>query len=163
MIDSYVAEMQQMEKDIEAKEAEVALLKQKYVTLTEQTIPNELAAMGLRGAVTTDGTEVVIDTAIFVSPPKKTKPKLFEWLEGEGNGGMISRVLSFDLDKDSEEKAKEMIKTMTALHGEIGELEKAVNTNSLKKLIKDEYVKAGKKFPEKLLGFYEKKVAKIVS
>ena len=96
---------------VEALEAQLAEAKVAVTVVKEHKLPNllEEAQLGKSKVVTPGGIVITLKEAIRGSIPKGKEDAAHEWLETNGNGALIKRIVTIDFNKDQESWARKFM------------------------------------------------------
>ena len=96
---------------VEALEAQLAEAKVALNVVKEYKLPNllEEAELGKSKVVTPGGIVINLKEVIRGSIPKGKEEPAHEWLEENGNGNLIKRVVTIDFNKDQEAWARKFM------------------------------------------------------
>ena len=161
-----LAELRRLADELEAAQEEVVRLEvllknaqEKATELSEITIPEKMAAVGLTELATPSGFRLAIEEAVFAHITKAREDEAYRWLDVNGHGGMIRRELTVAFNREQGDAA-------TALHAELrgkfaGVTQKwAVNAQTLKAWARH-MLEDGENVPLETFGIHTKRVAKI--
>jgi hypothetical protein len=90
------------------KELEVA--EKRFRDISEVELPDAMKSVNLAEFKLTNGYRIVIEDVFNVRLPKNKMDEADEWLDNNGHGGMIKRVLQVDVDKEIPEDVLEKLK-----------------------------------------------------
>ena len=147
------AQAKEARLELELKDAQAATRR-----IAEETLPATLEDLGIEDEVTVrGGIKLKINEKTFITPKKSEKPKLYDWLEKNGHGGMIKRKVVFDVGKDKEEEAKKLVEDTPQFHGSF---ERDVHHQTLLAFVNGA-LRDGNDLPIDLLGLHQKKVVEV--
>lgn len=157
-----LVELQKQRQD-EVDEAEAALnaAKGRLKDISENELPVLMVELGLATLKTTSGLTVELQEKIRASIPKAREQEAFDWLEENGNGGLIKRqfIIAFGKDEDSwaDKFERDCAQRKKQLHLE---RKKSIHSSTLGAFVKRELAENGS-FPEELFGVFRQRTTKI--
>lgn len=155
---------------IEKAEQQLKYAKEAKRKLVEEIIPEAMDEVGMGEMKTTEGDLLFIDEKTRCSIKAKQKFSAYQWLDDNGHGKMIKRVLIVDLGADStetDEKCREAIQTDFLKNEEEGappapdmKTDRKVEPSTLTSFA-DKELKAGRELPEEFFSVYIQRIAKV--
>jgi len=109
-ISTLADEMHQLDKDIAASELKTKQLKETHRQIAEEQLPELFNEVGMEELKTRSGLPLKLSNKVFTNISKDRKPKAIAWLDNNGQGGMVKRVVKIDFDKTQEEKVKALLR-----------------------------------------------------
>ncbi len=150
-----------LEKEIEDQETELKGLKDKYRKLTEETLPEALAEMGMSSFRMEDGSSVNIKPFYSASISEARRAEAFQWLRDHGFDDIIKNTVSVRFGRGEAELCNRLL-GMLGSSGFRSEQAEKVEPSTLKAWVR-ERVERGEEFPSELFGAYIGKRAEIKS
>lgn len=135
LIDAAQAQLA-IEKYIEETEARLKDKKESLRKLSQETLPNMMAEIGLESFTLPGGYKVNIDNIVYAKLP--TNPyEAFTWLRTNDMDGVIKTQLILNYGKGEDDKV-EAIKEALAQLGEQPEVKSTIHHMTLKALVKEQ-------------------------
>ena len=150
-----------LEKEIEDQETELKGLKDKYRKLTEETLPEALAEMGMSSFRMEDGSSVNIKPFYSASIPQARQAEAYAWLRENGLDDIIKNTVSVRFGRGEAELCNRLLGLLGS-SGFRSEQAEKVEPSTLKAWVR-ERVERGEEFPTELFGAYTGKRAEIKS
>jgi len=147
------AEADQMEDELKAKRQDIKLL-------AETTIPDAMAACGMKEFTLANGYKLKIQDITAGSIPEKNRTEAFAWLRTHGFGWLIKTDIKVTLGKDSESLAARAIAALEKLKIP-AEVKEAVHPQTLAAWVREEREGGNQKLPLDLLGIFIGKRVKV--
>ncbi len=144
---------------VEALEAQLAEAKAALTLVKETKLPNllEEAQLGKSKVVTPGGIVINLKEAIRGSIPKGKEEPAHEWLEENGNGKLIKRVVTIDFNKDQEAWARKFMKDCSQRKKPLNlKLVRGVHASTLRAFIKSA-LSEGVAIPLDIFGAYRQR------
>lgn len=137
-----VDQQTKLESEVAAAEATLKARKASLTNVSEKLLPDALANAKLSGLPLADGRVVKLEERMEISVPKKRLEEICTTLTDWGNSGLISNTIVVTVPKGADDKAAKIVEAAIAA-GLDAERTKAVNSGSLKKVLRDR-LKEGK-------------------
>ena len=150
-----------LEKEIEDQETELKSLKDKYRKLTEETLPEALAEMGMSSFRMEDGSSIDVKPFYSASISEARRAEAFQWLRDHGFDDIIKNTVSVRFGRGEDELCNRLLATLGQQGFPVEQSEK-VEASTLKAWVKERVVR-GEEFPMELFGAYIGKKAVIKS
>ena len=150
-----------LEKEIEDQETELKGLKDKYRKLTEETLPEALAEMGMSSFRMEDGSSVNIKPFYSASISEARRAEAFQWLRDHGFDDIIKNTVSVRFGRKEDELCSRLLQLLGE-QGFAAEQTEKVEPQTLKAWVKEMLV-GGKEVPTELFGVYVGNKASIKS
>jgi hypothetical protein len=150
-----------LEKEIEDQETELKGLKEKYRKLTEETLPEALAEMGMSSFKMEDGSAINIKPFYSASISEARRAEAFQWLRDHGFDDIIKNTVSVRFGRGEAELCSRLL-GLLGNNGFRSEQAEKVEPSTLKAWVR-ERVERGEEFPSELFGAYIGKRAEIKS
>jgi len=147
------------EKKYMALAEELSAAQEHLRELTERTLPDAMAQVGLTEFTTTTGYKITVEEVVTASIAKKNHEKAMAWLRKHGHGDLIKGTLTVPFGK-GEEADIEQISAFTEDHGFGYEKKVNIHHSTLRALAKRQ-VEAGKPLPKSIFGTYQFSKAKV--
>ena len=160
-----IAQMGQLEIEIEDIEADVKTKKEKLRLYKEKIVPELMTELGMKGFTTNAGIQVMVEDELRVSFPKDPEKRraAFDFLKATGNDGIVKREFKIQYGRDSTEWAEKFALALEEMdireHAEVQQ-EDTIHYQTLKKFIND-LSKAGIEVPLESFGAFFQTTAKI--
>lgn len=158
-ISALACELEDARRQESAAEVELARRAARVQDLEENLIPEAMAEAGVDAFTTSDGREISIKDFVHTAITGANKEAAHRWLEENGHGGMIKRVVSVSFNKEQGEEAKELVQRLSGDFPAVKQ-DQAVHASTLKAWV-TRRLEDGDDFPQELFSVYVKKVAKI--
>jgi hypothetical protein len=175
-LERHIEEANNVELHVDKLKRDLAKAVKEYERITQEVIPEKMAACGLRTVTTRNGLTVDIDNKIFAGLPSVTainkehdaikRRQLIErrdaglqWLKDNGHKHLIKHTfkVEFGVDQDKDADAFREKLSEYRVHGSEGV---DVNAQTLSRVVRELH-NAGDNYPGETLGVYIKTVAKI--
>lgn len=150
-----------LEKEIEDQETELKGLKDKYRKLTEETLPEALAEMGMSSFRMEDGSSVNIKPFYSASISEARRAEAFQWLRDHGFDDIIKNTVSVRFGRGEDELCARLL-NLLGQQGYPADQSEKIEPQTLKAWVK-ERVERGQEFPTELFGAFIGKKATIKS
>lgn len=147
--------------DLAVAAAEVALeqAKKTQKDLAEHKLPDLMDKMGLEKFTSTSGFQIEVKKAMRTSVPEGRRPEAWAWLDKNGHGGLLKRLLSVAFNRDQQADADKLLATLRAKFPATKQ-ELWVEPPTLTAFVKEQ-VKSGADIPLDLFGAWEQRIAKV--
>ncbi len=125
--------------------------KEKLKKLSTQEIPNLMKDLGIEQLTLSSGQTISIKKSYFASIPKAKTAEAMAWLDDNGYGDAVKRIIAAQTPKDEATK-----KSLTEFlyDNEIDfDINQNIHAQTLKKIVK-ETMEAGKEIPLEAFGVY---------
>ncbi len=152
------------EDEVEAAEARLKVLKERERKIREEDLPAALEEVGLQKVRLATGEEVSVKLEVYCAVPVAMKPRMFQWLEDHGHGGLIKTELGLRFGRDDDEKERlEMVARTLQDMGANFEVKQDVHAQTMKAWLKSQLEDAEKAalFPLELFGARPVNTAKV--
>lgn len=143
----------------EELEKEIATSKIKTQRLTDVSIPEKMAELGLEEIKLKSGHKLALQPIFGASVPDTRKPEAWKWLRDNGYGSLIKTTIGLSFGMGEENAAYEARVALSAAGVSFNDKED-VHPSTLKSFVTEQY-ENGKTFPEALFGAFTKTIAKI--
>lgn len=150
-----------LEKQISDAEDILKGHKEQYRKLTEETIPEALAELGMSSFRMEDGSSIEIKPFYSASITEARRAEAFQWLRDHGFDDIIKNTVSVRFGRGEDELCNRLL-GMLGQQGFPVEQSEKVEPSTLKAWVK-ERVTRGEQFPMELFGAYIGKKASIKS
>lgn len=141
-----------LEKEIEEHEATLKGAKERYRKLTEETIPEALAEMGMSSFKMEDGSSIDIKPFYSASISEARRAEAFQWLRDHGFDDIIKNTVSVRFGRGEDELAARAINLLRAQGFPVEQTEK-IEPQTLKAWVK-ERVEKGQPVDSELFGVF---------
>ena len=156
---SYCLELKSLEDQINSKEDETKVLKEKADKIASEIIPNMLAEQGLSSLKLADGSSVEVKKAYSCTVKKDNLESAYEWLRENGLGDLIKNEVSVTFGKGEDNKAEQLL-DLAAQEGFEPQQKSKVEPMTLKALYR-ERIEAGLDMPSDSFNLFVKDKTKI--
>jgi predicted transcriptional regulator len=158
-LSSLAEELRGAETEVANLEAKLAAAKADVERIAEEEIPELMAEIGMAEFKTASGFTVSIDRKVYAKIPKYRMGEAVQWLDDNGEGGMVRRKVIVDFNRDQEDAAAELAEDLESKYAAVAQ-DYSVHSSTLKAWAKRK-IEAGEELPEDLFGILTKQVAKI--
>lgn len=158
-ISDLAEEQVQLEKALEAMEAQMATISDKLRNVREELLPSAMEAIGMSSFKLTDGTSITVDPFYNAKIPDDRQPEAFTWLRDHNFDSLIKREFKLQFGKGEDKKA-ETLKLKLLKAGFNPTDKTSVHPQTLKAFVREQ-IEDGKPLPTDLFGVYVGKRAKI--
>lgn len=128
--------------------------------LTESALPDLMQQIGLSEFTLQNGSSIVVKNHIRASIPKARQNEAMEWLETNGFGSLIKRLVFVEFGKGQTEEAKTIVGVLRE-KGYAALTSANVHAQTLGAFVREQLEK-GTDLPKDLLGIFEQKEAKVI-
>lgn len=129
--------------------------------ISENLLPTVMQELKLETFRTTDGLDISINEIVRASIPKAGQEKAFNWLDGNGHGGMIKRTFTVSFGRDEERWASKFARDLKQRKREVDvKQDKKVENSTLRAFIREQ-LDAGAEIDLKMFGAFLQRVAKV--
>jgi len=150
-----------LEKQIKDEEDTLKGLKDQYRKITEETIPEALAELGMTSFKMEDGSSIDIKPFYSASITEARRAEAFQWLRDNGFDDIIKNTVSVRFGRGEDELCNRLL-GLLGQQGFPAEQAEKVEPATLKAWVR-ERVERGDQFPMELFGAYIGKKASIKS
>ena len=150
-----------LEKEINDAEDILKGHKEQYRKLTEETIPEALAELGMTSFRMEDGSSIEVKPFYSASITEARRAEAFQWLRDNGFDDIIKNTVSVRFGRGEDELCNRLLGMLGQQGFPVDQSEK-VEPSTLKAWVK-ERVTRGEQFPMELFGAYIGKKASIKS
>ena len=150
-----------LEKEIEDAEALLSEKQDGYKRLTEETLPEAFAELGLKSFTMDDGSKIEVKQFYSATISKARQAEAYAWLREHGYDDIIKNTVSVQFGRGEDEDAGRMIGVIRG-NGWVPEQAEKIESQTLKAWVR-EMVEQGVEFPTELFGAYVGMKAKIKS
>jgi len=138
-----------LEKSIAMHEEALSTRKEEHRKLTQETLPNMMAEIGLMSFRLANGKEIGITDQYYAKLPEDNYAA-FTWLREKGMDGVIKTQIILDFSKGDDELVQQ-IQDELALRGLIPTVKSTIHHMTLKALVKEQ-VERGNDIPLDAFG-----------
>ena len=142
----------QLEKEIDELETVVKERKEQFRKLTEQTIPEALAELGMSSFKMDDGSSVEVKAFYSASIPAARKAEAFMWLRDHGFDDIIKNTVSVNFGRGEDELSARLL-NLLGEQGYPAQQAEKIEPMTLKAWVKEQ-VERGNQFPTDLFGVF---------
>jgi hypothetical protein len=150
-----------LSKEIDDLEKTLSERKENYRKLTEDSLPEALASLGMTSFRMEDGSSIDIKPFYGASIKAERQAEAFAWLREHGYDDLIKNTVSVRFGKGEDELCTRLIDNLKGT-GYVPEQNQKVEPMTLKAWVKEQ-VEKGKEFPTELFGAFIGKKAVIKS
>jgi len=111
-------------------------LKEQYRQLSEEDLPQKLAAIGMSELRLQDGSKITIDNFYSTRITEKNKGAAHQWLRDNGHGDIIKNDITVSFGKGEDETAQETMELLQK-EGHMPKQREAVHPSTLKAFVKE--------------------------
>jgi hypothetical protein len=151
----------ELEKEVLDIELELKDRKEKYRKLTEETIPEALTSLNMKGFVMEDGSKIEVKAFYSASISEARRAEAFQWLRDHGFDDIIKNTVSVQFGRGEDELCVRLLNLLGGQGFPANQTEK-VEPSTLKAWVKEQ-TERGNAFPQELFGAYIGKKATIKS
>lgn len=142
----------ELSREIEDLENTLSERKDNYRKLTEETLPEALASMGMTSFRMDDGSSIDIKPFYGASIKAERQAEAFAWLRDHGYDDIIKNTVSVRFGKGEDELCARLLQNLKGT-GFIPEQAQKVEPMTLKAWVKEQ-VEKGREFPSELFGAF---------
>jgi hypothetical protein len=142
----------QLEKEINDLEAVFKERKEQYRKLTEESIPEALAGMGMKSFRMADGSSIDIKPFYSASITEARKAEAYQWLRDHGFDDIIKNTVSVRFGRGEDELCVRLL-NLLGDSGFPADQAQKIEPMTLKAWVKEQ-VERGNEFPSELFGAY---------
>ena len=147
------------DREVDEAEAKLKELKEHARRVREESLPGAMEQLGLKELRLASGERIEIKQDVYASIPKDGQGAAFEWLEGNGFGGLIKTEVSVSFGRDERLAARELAETLVA-QGLVADVSSSVHVQTLKAFLREQLAEA-RPIPLDLFGARPVSVAKV--
>ncbi len=147
------------EREVDDAEAKLKELKEHARRVREESLPGAMEQLGLKELRLDTGERIEIKQDVYASIPKDGQAQAFEWLEGNGFGGLIKTEVSVSFGRDERVAAKELAERLAG-EGLVADVSSSVHVQTLKAFLREQIADA-RAVPMELFGARPVSVAKV--
>ncbi len=140
-------------------EAQLNKAREDLRDIAEREVPELMDQIGIDEFKTTSGLKIKIDETIRASIPKAKAHLAFAWLNANGHGAMIKRVVSVAFGRGEDDKADDLRGRLMD-DFEVDD-KSSVHPSTLAAFVREK-LSEGEEVPLDLLGVHRQRVAKVV-
>ena len=156
-----VLKLQQLEKNIKAKEQDLKSLKETATKISGEVIPTMMSEMALSSLKLSDGSSVEVKKIYGASIPITKREAAFNWLRNNDLGDIIKNEVTVSFGRNEDNKASDYA-TLAQSQGYQPAQKLKVEPMTLKALLR-ERTEAGKEMPSDLFNTFVGNQTKIRS
>lgn len=153
-------EQLRLERLILKAEADLADLTAKHKEISERNLPDLMAEVGVSAFSLTDGSKITVKPFYAASISDENRTPCHVWLETSGNGSLIKKTVTVEMEKGDAETFSDVIQNLSVL-GVGYKVKEAVHPSTLNAFVKDQ-IQNGEDFPADLFKVFSGRKAKIV-
>lgn len=142
----------ELEKQVEEQEAMLKATKEQFRKLTEETIPEALTELGMKGFVMDDGSQVTIKPFYGASIPEARRAEAYQWLRDHGFDDIIKNTVSVRFGRGEDELCARLLNLLGEQGFPADQAEK-IEPATLKAWAKEQ-VERGNAIPADLFGLF---------
>jgi hypothetical protein len=149
------------EKELEVAEERLKAAREKLRDIAERQVPEVLDRMGVSKLTTSDGHVVSISDDLRVHTSEERREPSCDWLEAQGQSGIIRRSFNIRFTKEDEAWARQFEAQLARRKRPLDVVKKReVHPSTLKKVLK-ELLAAKVEVPLELFGAQRLRVSKV--
>jgi len=160
-LSNYVIDLQRLENEIEAAEANLKMKKERADKISAEVIPEIMEQMKLKTLKLQDGSAIEVKEVYSATIPVANREGAFKWLRDNGHGDLIKNEISASFGKGEDSIANEFIDKVKSLGYE--PLQKlSVHPMTLKAFVREQ-ITGGSELPMEKFGVFvgaETKISK---
>ncbi len=141
-----------LEKELDELESVVKERKEQLRKLTEQTIPEAMAELGMSSFKMDDGSSIDVKPFYSASIPAARKAEAFQWLRDHGFDDIIKNTVSVNFGRGEDELCVRLL-DLLGQQGYPAQQAEKVEPMTLKAWAKEQ-VERGNQFPTDLFGVF---------
>ena len=141
-----------LEQRVEDLTSELKRAQQDLANISGEVLPSALAEHGLTELKMADGSKVTVAQFVSASITKEKSDAAHQWLRDRGFGDLIKNTVSVNFGKGEDEKAVELIDTLSGM-GLDADQKEAVHPSTLKAFVKEQ-IEKGTEIPSDLFGIF---------
>lgn len=142
----------ELEKEILDQEGVLKERKEQFRKMTEETIPEALAELGMKSFKMSDGSSIEIKPFYGASISEARRAEAYQWLRDHGFGDIIKNTVSVRFGRNEDELAARAISLLRAQGYPVEQTEK-IEPQTLKAWVK-ERVDKGQPVDSELFGVF---------
>jgi len=142
----------ELEKEVEDLEAVTKERKDQLRKLTEQSIPEALTQVGMKGFVMEDGSRIELKAFYSASISAARRAEAFQWLRDHGMDDIIKNTVSVRFGRGEDELCSRLLEIL-GTQGYPAEQAEKIEPMTLKAWVKEQ-VERCNEFPTELFGAY---------
>ena len=150
-----------LEKEVTDLETVLKERKEQYRKLTEESIPEALASLGMKGFVMDDGSQVTVKPFYGASIPEARRAEAYQWLRDHGFDDIIKNTVSVRFGRGEDELCARLL-NLLGTQGFPAEQAEKIEPATLKAWAKEQ-VERGNAIPADLFGLFVGQKATIKS
>lgn len=159
-ISALVEKMLGLEAEVEAAEASLKDLHERFRKVSEVDIPEAMNSAGTKELKMNDGSVLSVTTRYKINISKERRPGAIDWLTENKHEALVRAVVTVELPRGDTERAEKLCKTLAEM-GVQPAMTLDVNTASVEALINELLVEQGVQVPEKVFGIFKLNRAKL--
>jgi len=145
-------ELQDLQKEIATKKAELSVVEDRANLLQERVIPDLMQEAGVSSIKLANGSSVEVKPSIKASITLGNAEKAYSWLRDNGHGDLIKNTLTASFNKEEDARASSLMK-MFEEQGYTYQRKEKVEPMTLKAFVSDQ-IERGKDIPMDLFSIY---------
>jgi hypothetical protein len=142
----------ELEKQIEEQEMVLKGIKEQFRKITEESIPEALTELGMKGFVMDDGSQVTIKPFYGASIPEARRSEAYQWLRDHGFDDIIKNTVSVRFGRNEDELCSRLL-SLLSTQGFPAEQAEKIEPATLKAWAKEQ-VERGNAIPADLFGLF---------
>jgi hypothetical protein len=146
------ASLRDLDAEIAHLEDRLKDTKERRRKLSQETLPDAMAEVGLSSFRLHDGAAVEVEPIIRASISKDRAPAAHEWLRRHGHGDLIKHVVVASYGRGDEDKAQALLRFAEVQRAK-AEAKEAVHPQTLNGWAR-EMMKSGREIPADLFGLF---------
>jgi len=150
-----------LEKEIEELETSLSEKQDNYRKLTEETLPEAFAEMGMKSFVMEDGSKIDVKQFYSATISKAREAEAYAWLREHGYDDIIKNTVTVRFGRREDELCARLL-GLLATQGFPAEQNEKIEPQTLKAWVK-EMLTMGREVPTELFGVYVGNKASIKS
>lgn len=142
----------ELEKQVEEQEAMLKSIKEQFRKLTEESIPEALTELGMKGFTMDDGSQITVKPFYGASIPEARRAEAYQWLRDHGFDDIIKNTVSVRFGRGEDELCARLLDLLGAQGFPADQAEK-IEPATLKAWAKEQ-VERGNAIPADLFGLF---------
>lgn len=158
-LDNLIRDMLDTQSEVDELEADLKKAQARQRDLSERQIPEQMDEMGLREFTTQDGFEIKVTRKLRHSLTRERQAAAFRWLEENGHGDIIKRVVGVPFASNEGDEAAGLLQDLQD-RGLPVSLDRKVEASTLKALL-SQLLTEGINVPLEVFGAFEQRGTKV--
>lgn len=152
MIVGLCSQQKKLAGQIETMEEQLGVLKENLRRLSQETLPDKMAELGLESLTLKDGSKVTVEKFYAASISEERQGEAFEWLRTSGHGDIIKSVVSTVFKRGDENRRAQLLLLLVKAKMPF-EQKDSVHHATLKAFVR-EMIESGQQIPTELFNIF---------